>query len=125
SPRSSPGERWPRLSSQSYEYGASRTWHTHGHTSAGGASTLIPRHSCSTGDGTSSSQGYGRATSSSDTPQRSPITPSDARPDGAPPPAVALDLVAVVESPHDRHVDGSRRRAPRAGPHRGRAHEPR
>jgi hypothetical protein len=49
------GERRPRLSIQSYEYGASLIWPTHGHSVSGVASTVIPRHACRVGAPTKSS----------------------------------------------------------------------
>jgi hypothetical protein len=56
-PTSTRGERRPRLSIQSYEYGASRTWATHGHTAAAGAATFTPRHARHAGEATNSSHG--------------------------------------------------------------------
>src|SRR3954452_2623914 len=69
----SPGELRPPVSIQSYEYGASRTCDTHGHTSLADAWTLTPRQATSVGRATHVSHGNDRATSSSVTPQRSPI----------------------------------------------------
>src|SRR3954453_7869849 len=62
---SSRGELRPPLSIQSYEYGASRTCDTHGHTSLADAWTVTPRQATSVGRETHLSHGNDRATSSS------------------------------------------------------------
>src|SRR3954469_4002690 len=71
---SSRGELRPPLSIQSYEYGAIRTCDTHGHTALADACTVTPRQATSVGRATHVSHGNDHATSSSVTPQRSPIT---------------------------------------------------
>jgi hypothetical protein len=61
------------LSIQSYEYGANRTWATHGHPAETGAATETPRQRHSSGAVTKASHGYQSPVSLDLTPHRSPI----------------------------------------------------
>src|SRR6186997_253092 len=61
---SSLGLRRPRLSSRSYEYGATRSWQSQRKTTGTGAEMSMARYTAISASGTNSSQGYDAARSS-------------------------------------------------------------